>query len=296
MIAKCLAMILIIFFLLSTIAYAEENVDIDQEKITLYKQIEAITLIPWYYLAAINRYEANISDKEPDIDQLIAISISEEKWYGLSPNKQPMQEEFISLFGGMGGKDGNGDDIADPANDYDTLYTMAMYIQQQGYTTQDIRTALWNYYKRELTVLSIMNYAELFKTYQKISLDDTAFPIPKSYNYSYRNTWGGDARGFGGRRIHEGTDIFAGYGTPVRATTYGVIELKGWNKFGGWRIGIRDIYNRYHYYAHLNGFADGLEIGDIVEAGQTIGSVGSSGYGPPGTSGKFPPPSTLWFI
>ncbi|SHM92978.1 M23 family metallopeptidase [Gracilibacillus kekensis] len=287
MILKCLGLILTTFFLLTTIAHAEENVDIDQEKITLYKQIEAITFIPWYYLAAINRYEANISDNNAVENQRIFISIPEEKWYGLTPEKVPADENVISLFGGIG-KDGNGDNMADPTNEYDILYSMAMYLQQYGYTKQDIRTALWNYYHRELTVLSIMNYANLFNTYQKVSLDETAFPIPKGYNYSYRNTWG-DARGFGGRRIHEGTDIFAGYGTPVRATTFGVIELKGWNKYGGWRIGIRDIYNRYHYYAHLNGFADGLEIGDIVEAGQTIGSVGSSGYGPPGTSGKFPP-------
>src|SRR5699024_959558 len=67
------------------------------------------------------------------------------------------------------------------------------------------------------------------------------------------------------------------------------VELKGWNKYGGWRIGIRDIYNRYHYYAHLNNFEEGIEVGDIVEAGQVIGSVGATGYGPPGTSGKFPP-------
>ncbi|WP_058306829.1 M23 family metallopeptidase [Gracilibacillus massiliensis] len=287
MIQKCLGLILTTFFLLTTIAHAEENVDIDQEKITLYKQIEALTFIPWYYLAAINRYETNISDNKTPEDQRIFISIPEEKWYGLTPEQKPADEKIVALFGGIG-KDGNGDNIADPTNEYDILYTMAMYLQQYGHTKQDIRTALWNYYHRELTVLSIMNYANMFDTYQKISLDETAFPIPKGYNYSYRNTWG-DARGFGGRRIHEGTDIFAGYGTPVRASTYGVIELKGWNRFGGWRIGIRDIYNRYHYYAHLNGFADGLEIGDIVEAGQTIGSVGSSGYGPPGTSGKFPP-------
>ncbi|UOQ48162.1 M23 family metallopeptidase [Gracilibacillus caseinilyticus] len=286
MIQRYTVCIFLSFFLLSTIAHAEENVDIEQQKITLYKQIEAITLIPWHYLAALNRYEANIAE-DPAEDALIHINIPKEKWYGAAPVDEPIDEETILLFGGIG-KDGDGDGIADRNNQYDILYTIANYLQQYGSTPQDIRTGLWNYYKRELTVLSIMNYARLFDTYQKIDLDETAFPIPKGYNYSYRNTWG-DARGFGGRRIHEGTDIFANYGTPVRATTYGIIELKGWNKYGGWRIGIRDIYNRYHYYAHLNGFADGLEIGDIVEAGQTIGSVGASGYGPPGTSGKFPP-------
>ncbi|WP_286171874.1 M23 family metallopeptidase [Gracilibacillus phocaeensis] len=287
MIQRILLFALLGFFLLSTIAYAEENVDADAEKIALYRQMEAVTLIPWYYLAAIDRYEANIRDADDQETGLININISEEKWYGFVPFQQPATPELLQMFGGIG-QDGDGDQLADKDNDIDVLYTVASYLQESGYTSQDIRTALWNYYHRELSVMSIMNYAKLFQQYQTISLDETAFPVPKGYNYSYRSTWG-DARGFGGRRIHEGTDIFASYGTPVRATTYGVVELKGWNKYGGWRIGIRDIYNRYHYFAHLNGFAEGLEMGDIVEAGQTIGSVGSTGYGPPGTAGKFPP-------
>jgi murein DD-endopeptidase MepM/ murein hydrolase activator NlpD len=65
--------------------------------------------------------------------------------------------------------------------------------------------------------------------------------------------------------------------------------MKGWNRFGGWRIGIRDINNNYHYFAHLSGFAKDLKVGQLVEPGTLIGGVGSSGYGPPGTSGKFPP-------
>lgn len=280
---RTIILILCSYFLLTTIAHAEEKVDEDQQKIQLFKQMEVLTFIPWYYYAAINQYESNLIDDK----QLIHITIPDEKWYGLAPIREKTNASIISMFGGMG-MDGDGDRIADPKNPRDTLLTIGTYLQQFGYTEQDIKTALWHYYKRELTVLSIMNYAKLFKKYQSITFDTTAFPIPKGYNYSYRNTWG-DARGFGGRRIHEGTDIFTDYGTPVRSTQYGVVELKGWNKYGGWRIGIRDIYNRYHYFAHLNGFAEGIEVGDIVEAGQTIGSVGSSGYGPPGTAGKFPP-------
>jgi murein DD-endopeptidase MepM/ murein hydrolase activator NlpD len=39
----------------------------------------------------------------------------------------------------------------------------------------------------------------------------------------------------------------------------------------------------------LSGFSRALKVGQIVEPGMIIGAVGSSGYGPPGTSGKFPP-------
>ena len=84
-------------------------------------------------------------------------------------------------------------------------------------------------------------------------------------------------------------DVYARYGTPVLSASYGVIEVMGWNDFGGWRIGIRDNHNSYHYYAHLQSFEEGLKEGDIVKTGQVIGYVGSSGYGKEGTAGKFPP-------
>jgi murein DD-endopeptidase MepM/ murein hydrolase activator NlpD len=68
-----------------------------------------------------------------------------------------------------------------------------------------------------------------------------------------------------------------------------VVEIIGWNKFGGWRIGIRDVKNVYHYYAHLSGYEKHIKKGSFVKPGEVIGYVGSSGYGPKGTQGKFPP-------
>lgn len=285
MVVRYLPILCILFFSFTTIAHAEEKVDHEEAKLNQFKQIEAITHIPWYYLAAINQFESNIQN-DKDEDKSIHIQFPEKLWYG-SFLHQPTSPKLLQVFHGIG-QDGNGDGVADPSNELDVLYTLAHFIASHGYTEQDIHSAIWNLYQREQSLLTIKSIARLFEKYGRVSLDKNSFPIPKQYNYSYKNTWG-DARGFGGRRIHEGTDIFADYGTPVRSTTYGVVELKGWNKYGGWRIGIRDKYNRYHYYAHLNGFAEGLEVGDIVEPGQVIGSVGSTGYGPPGTSGKFPP-------
>lgn len=257
-----------------------------KEKMALYKKTEALTQIPWFYFAAIDQYESNIR-KESASDDLISITVPDEKWFGLGNSSRVTHSSWISIFNGFG-KDGNGDQHADPTNDEDILYSMGHWIIKHGKTRQDVKIALWNYYQKELTVQTIMNIAKVYKKFDTITLNKSDFPVPLQYNYSYKNTWG-DARGFGGRRIHEGTDIFANYGVPVKATTYGVVELKGWNRFGGWRIGIRDIYNRYHYFAHLNGYEEGIEVGDIVEPGDVIGSVGATGYGPPGTSGKFPP-------
>jgi hypothetical protein len=272
---------------LSSAASAETADKVYQQRMALYKKTEALTQIPWYYLAAIDQYERNIKKENADDTALVSISIPPEKWFGLGNSTEHMDDEIITFFSGAG-KDGNGDGKADPDDPEDVLYTMANILLTYGIGEDDIKIGLWNYYERDLSVQSIINTARVFKQFNDIQLTKRDFPVATEYNYSYRSTWGA-GRGFGGARIHEGTDIFADYGTPVKSTTYGVIELKGWNLYGGWRIGIRDIHNIYHYYGHLSGYQDGVKVGQVVQPGDVLGSVGSTGYGPPGTSGKFPP-------
>lgn len=274
-------------FFIPFLVHAEDSTEekLAQERLALYKKTEALSLIPWYYIAAIDQYERNI---QTDIDpsSLISIHVPDEKWYGLGNISKHSSANVISLFDGIG-LDGNADGLADSTNPEDILYSFSQYLASYGTTKEDIKIALFDYYQRDLTVQAITQTAEVFKKFQDIELTDRTFPLPTTHNYTYQSTWGA-GRGFGGVRIHEGTDIFASYGTPVQSTTYGVIELKGWNLFGGWRLGIRDTHNIYHYYAHLNSYHEGIEVGSIVKPGDILGSVGSSGYGPPGTAGKFP--------
>ena len=67
-------------------------------------------------------------------------------------------------------------------------------------------------------------------------------------------------------------------GTPVIAIESGVVEVLGWNMYGGWRIGIRSFdKKRYYYYAHLrkdHPYHSDLAEGDIVTAGDVIGYLG----------------------
>jgi peptidoglycan LD-endopeptidase LytH len=262
-----------------------------QQRLQLYKTMGAFTAVPWYYLAAVDRYERNVRNARrdiPDVKEGIGIYFSPDKWSGpLNPNQDDSDPFSIQLFGGVG-MDGNGDGKAERTNDEDVLFTFAHFLQAYGANEEDIRIGLWDYYHRDKTVSMITGYANIIKHTGKISFDERRFPLPLHANYSYRSTWG-DRRGFGGLRIHEGTDIFANYGVPVRATTYGFVEMKGWNRFGGWRIGVRDMNNVYHYFAHLSGFEKGIQVGQIVKPGDVLGYVGSSGYGKPGTQGKFPP-------
>ncbi|MFC2947164.1 M23 family metallopeptidase [Virgibacillus sediminis] len=293
MIAKYIRLLGILLLLLTigpslALAEAEDNEEenIYAKRMALFKKTETLTQIPWYYFAAIDNYERNMLENEEE-EKVVSISLKPEVWFGAGNIASIKEQEIIELFNGKG-KDGNGDGKADPDDPEDMLYSFANILLEEGPTRDDIKIALWNHYKRDLTVQTIMNTAKVFKRFQNINLTDRDFPVATGYNYSYNNTWG-DRRGFGGLRIHEGTDIFADYGTPVKSTTYGVVEMMGWNLYGGWRIGIRDIYNIYHYYAHMSGYEEDLEVGQVVKPGDVLGSVGSTGYGPPGTSGKFPP-------
>ena len=283
---------LIVFTSLRFHAVAAETApDPYTKRMELYKKVETITQIPWYYLAAIDQYERNIRQVRRDLPKptgVVGIYFRPEEWCGMiNPNKEDQNPTTIQFFNGIG-VDGDGDGNANLQSDEDVLFAMANYLLSFGADQENLRIGLWNYYKRDKTVGIITGKAKIYQHFGRIDLDAHAFPVPIRSNHSYRTTWG-DARGWGGRRIHEGTDIFAGYGVPVRATNYGIIEMKGWNRYGGWRVGIRDINNTYHYFAHLSGFSKDLHVGQIVEPGTVIGGVGSSGYGPPGTSGKFPP-------
>lgn len=258
------------------------------EKKHLFDVIESTTHLPWYYLAAIDQFEQSVQQSSTESKPSISIKISPEWWAGaINPNQNDTSPITIQLFQGIG-QDGDGDNKADPSSNLDVLYSLSRFLVQHGTSEDAIRQQLWKYYQHPTTVDIITHIAEIFRQTHQLDLNEKRFPIPLQYNYTYRSTWG-DRRGWGGIRIHEGTDIFANYGTPVLSTCYGYIELIGWNRYGGWRIGIRDVNNNYHYFAHLNGFQKGLKKGMIVKPGDVIGSVGSSGYGPPGTAGKFPP-------
>ena len=106
-------------------------------------------------------------------------------------------------------------------------------------------------------------------------------PIASGYGYSHCSDFGA-SRSFGFRRRHLGNDLMGGQGTPIVAVEGGVVEAMGWNRYGGWRIGIRSFDSRrYYYYAHLmkdKPYAPGLEVGDLVQAGDPIGFMGRTGY------------------
>ena len=73
---------------------------------------------------------------------------------------------------------------------------------------------------------------------------------------------------------------------PVVSVSDGTVKNKGWLEKGGWRIGIISNSGTYYYYAHLDSYGQ-VGKGERVRAGELLGYMGDSGYGPEGTRGKF---------
>lgn len=92
------------------------------------------------------------------------------------------------------------------------------------------------------------------------------------------DTWG-DPRSEG--RTHEGIDILAPLGTPVRAVADGRIVKFFDSVRGGTTIYQFDASERFvYYYAHLNSRAANVAEGDVLRQGDVIGYVGMTGNAP----------------
>ena len=87
------------------------------------------------------------------------------------------------------------------------------------------------------------------------------------------DTWGGPRSG--GRR-HEGQDLFAPVGTPIRSATDGWVWRIGERDLGGRTVTIVGGAGRRYYYAHLSSYAD-IREGQRVTPDTVIGYVGNTG-------------------
>ncbi len=78
-------------------------------------------------------------------------------------------------------------------------------------------------------------------------------------------------------RVHNGVDIAAGVGTPVKAFTSGTVESVYEDPLLGYTIVLDHGNNTKSYYSNLtSAFPDGMEAGKTVKEGEVIGGIGES--------------------
>lgn len=100
-----------------------------------------------------------------------------------------------------------------------------------------------------------------------------AFPVAGKHTYS--NDYGAPRS----QGSHQGNDIMAARGVPVRAVTGGTIKrlTRTETGLGGIWIWLRGMSGDDYYFAHLSTITEGLEAGATVAVGQVIGTVGNTG-------------------
>ena len=76
--------------------------------------------------------------------------------------------------------------------------------------------------------------------------------------------------------LHQGTDIFAATGTPVRSPAQGTLRLAQGGS-GGLAAYVYQADGTYFYMAHLSAFVEGQRPGQAVKVGEIVGFVGDSG-------------------
>lgn len=104
------------------------------------------------------------------------------------------------------------------------------------------------------------------------------FVFPVDEPYVFASTFGAPRMmGTAYQHSHQGNDIFAPMGTPLRAVERGIITRVGTDTLGGTKLWLIGMTGTTYYYAHLSAYAAGIAEGVIVEAGDPVGSVGNTG-------------------
>lgn len=239
-------------------------------------------------VVTITGYELRLLRTQLLIKDMLSSSIEYDSFRELRINRNAI-EEAAEQVSDLIKKEPELNDVAfiNPIG-YITFSMMARDYDLLEHRTVDDKT----FYRGIGQVARTDTFQELYRYYRAILSDLRCFPVPyvDSADISYSDSWLAD-RNYGGKRQHEGTDLMASNNLreffPVLSMTDGVVEKLGWLEKGGNRIGIRSNSGGYFYYAHLSSYAPELQEGDRVIAGQFLGFMGDSGYGPEGTTGKF---------
>ncbi len=102
----------------------------------------------------------------------------------------------------------------------------------------------------------------------------SAFPVSGATERDVGSRWGVDRDG--GRRSHEGIDIFRARGTPLIAAGAGVVTRVRDGGLGGKQVWVRLAAAPVSlYYAHLD--SQYVTEGALVRPGDTLGTVGNTG-------------------
>jgi murein DD-endopeptidase MepM/ murein hydrolase activator NlpD len=88
------------------------------------------------------------------------------------------------------------------------------------------------------------------------------------------DTWGAPR---GGGRTHQGQDVFAPRGTPIRSATHGIVFEISDRFTGGRGVMVLGAGGVRYFYTHFDAYAEGLREGMAVTPNTILGYVGTDG-------------------
>jgi murein DD-endopeptidase MepM/ murein hydrolase activator NlpD len=121
---------------------------------------------------------------------------------------------------------------------------------------------------------TVVFYARIAKLYTQEPHAKIKMPVDDVTKREIADTWGAPRSG---GRSHEGQDIFAPKGTKILSATNGYVYRIGENNLGGQTVSVISSGGRIYYYAHLDEYAPGLNVGDPVTTRTVLGFVGTTG-------------------
>jgi murein DD-endopeptidase MepM/ murein hydrolase activator NlpD len=121
---------------------------------------------------------------------------------------------------------------------------------------------------------TLVFYGRVARLYTRQPDSKLSMPLQDVQKKQVANTWHAPR---GTDRLHEGQDIFAPKGTPIYSATSGYVYKVGENNLGGQTVSVIGDGGRVYYYAHLDSYAPGIEVGDPVTRQSLLGYVGTTG-------------------
>ena len=264
----------------------------------IYHAAEAKYNVPWNLLAAVHKEETKFGTMRPMVSPVGALGHMQfmcRTWAGWSNPGNSIGEcsssvdytsvSTISTHGGYG-VDANGDNVADPFEPEDAIFSAAKYLAAKGAATGKIEEALYDYNKDPEYVNRVLQFAESYVMSPELSPDGGLNVDIGESGFAWPATCTTNVTSSMAMRVHPVTGIFSQHKgadiaaagcnkTPIIAALPGRIEFAGRAGTYGNAVYINHGGGMKTRYAHMFGIA--VREGQMVQRGQPIGLLGSTG-------------------
>lgn len=234
--------------------------EIPPEYLELFKRAGEAYGVPWYILAAVAKVESNFRP-----DAVGPPNYTGELALGMMQFLPSTWERF--------GVDADGDGRKDPFSPADAVYSAARYLAHLG-VAEDPRKALYGYNHSNDYVETVLQIAEGYRIQELYGGPGYTFPVVGVWRIT--SYFGAVEPGLR-TEPHSGIDIAVPAGTPVLAAVDGAVERLSFGWPGGRELFLRGADGNLYYYAHLDGYAPGMQEGAQVTSGAVLGYVGTTG-------------------